>query len=268
MSHIIKSDDDIKKMSEQLEILRRKGYTNDVLGEILTELIPNNENYQVKGIIENTDKPALFNPYYRKINISPDCLHDYILKLNNSILKMYPNIEKEELFRNFVIFVLVHEVEHVYQHLIGNELIDNPYKLVIDAYKNLSTLKISKKTNPIYTQIMIRHFFSERIRNKPTFLLERNANVEAYDLLCKVANYENNLEIKKFFEDQISYQLTLGYNGFSNGSVEETYLELWASSIYDTFSKNENIPIEDRVRYGLPIDKETRKKVLRKEFKI
>ena len=62
--------------------------------------------------------------------------------------------------------------------------------------------------------------------------------------------------------------LQIGYRGIYNGSIEETYHKIWKGSLYNSFSKNEIIPVEDRVRYGLPIDISVRKQVLKKEFEI
>ena len=98
--------------------------------------------------------------------------------------------------------------------------------------------------------------------------MERSANVEAYDLLVKVAQYENNIEMLKILNDLLSYQLSIGYKGFDNGSIEKTYKKKGMIKVYNSFEFDEIIPIEDKVRYGLPINKETKKKVLNKQFKI
>lgn len=266
MSHIIKSNEDIIKISEQLEILRRKGYGKESLEEITGLLIPTNANYQVKGIIGEFNEPAFFNPSDRTINFSKENLETYIYQIIDPIIKTFPNLSKKELFYNYVIFVISHEVEHIHQHLIGNGYIEFPYQIISEAYKNLFALKISKNINPIYAKIKINKYLKQI--SKATSLLERNANVEAYDLLNKVAEYENNLEIKKIIEMQQAFCLTFGYKGFYNGAVEETYNKALLKDIYETFPKNENISLEEKVRYGLPIDRMTRKKVLKKEFKF
>lgn len=266
MSNIIKSNEDIIIASSQLENLRIKGYEKKSLEEVLATLIPNNDNFQVKSVIGNFNKPAYFNQNDKTINISLENLEKYVFELINPILKAFPTLNQEELFYNYVVFVICHEIEHIYQYLIGNGYVNFSYQIISEAYKNLLTLKISKDISPIQAKLKIKKYF-EQI-SKASSLLERNANIEAYDLLIKVADYENNLEIKKFIETQKSFCLTFGYKGFYNGAVEETYNKALLKYIYETFPKNENISLEEKVRYGLPIDRMTRKKVLKKEFKF
>ena len=86
--------------------------------------------------------------------------------------------------------------------------------------------------------------------------------------MSKVAEYENNLKMNEFLEKQKSYCLLYGYKGIFNGAVEETYYKTLLGPLYKKFPKDEYIPLEDRVRYGLSIDSETRKKVLNKVFDI
>ena len=72
----------------------------------------------------------------------------------------------------------------------------------------------------------------------------------------------------KLLNDLLSYQISLGYRGLYNGSMEKTYKKKGIKSLYESFDYSEEIPTQEKVRYGLPIDSDTRKRVLKKEFKI
>lgn len=261
MSHIIKTEHDIVIVSQLLEKLRSQGYKDDILEEILNTIVPQNINLPINVIIGNSQKPAFFNEKEKKIEVSSKILKNYINKQIVLLIRIYPDFEKE-IFNNHILLALVHEVEHYYQCLIENKYVDFQYKVVIDGYQNLKNLKLPKDLNPISALIKINRFF--KYSDVADSLLERNANVEAYDLLLTVAKYENNKEMLKILRVLLSYQLSLGYKGLNNGSMEKTYRKKGIISVYNSFDHNEMIPIEDIVRYGLPIDRETRKKVLTK----
>lgn len=265
MSHIIKSEQDIAMISQLLEKLRSNGYNEDILEEILNEITPKNNKLPINIVVGNYSCPAMFSEKEQKIQVSSEPLKNYINQIVNFITRKFPKLEKE-IFYNHILLVLAHEVEHYYQCLIGNQYIDFDYKIVANGYKNLMTLKLPKEINPIIAKMKINRFFN--CYSGGESLLERNANVEAYDLLCKVAKYENNNEMLDILKNLLSYQLSLGYKGFYNGPMEKTYKKKGVISVYNSFDHSEVIPIEDRVRYGLKIDAETKKKVLKKEFKI
>jgi len=263
MAHILGND--VVVVSQLLEKLRSDGYNNYVIEEILNTIIPQNNNLPVDVVIGNSQMPAFFSEKELKIEISLNSLKNYINKQLDLLIKIHPNLENE-IFYNHILITLIHEVEHYYQYLVWNEYVNFPYKIVVDGYKNIKKLKIPKDLNPILALIKIKRFF--RYNDNADSLLERTANIEAYDLMVKVARYENNKEMLKILNYLLSYQLSLGYKGFNNGSMEKTYKKKGQINIYNSFNFDEIIPIEDKVRYGLPIDKETRKKVLTKQFKI
>ena len=259
MSHVIKSNEDIKKISNSLENLRKKGYSRDIIEEILVENIPLNNKCQIKYDIANYKFPALFCTDDKMIQISEIHLKKYIDSFIKQINIKYPFLNKKELFNYYLLLTIIHEIEHSYQFLIGNRFIDFPYQIVIEAYKKLFSI------NKNDYNFFISKCYLKQISNSES-LLERNANIEAYDLLVKVTDYEGNIAYKRCFEFERKYCLTFGYKSIYNGSVEETYRKSLLGSLYNTFPQNENIPLDDRVRYGLKLDKETRKKVLKYKF--
>lgn len=266
MSHIFENDNDIVKIiSGQLEKIRVNGYSGDLLEETLQLILPKNVGYPIDIVIGNSQKPGFFDYDNKKIEISPEPLEFSIRNTITPLGKRYQGLERD-IFNNYAIFALIHEVEHYYQYLIGNKYIEFPYQIVIEAYHNLLPLKVKKSENALCTLIKVRRYL--RMLEKDDSLYERNANIEAFDLLCKVAQYENNKEVYEILLYQMKCYLMAGYGLFHNGIIEKTYKSLLLSNLYESFCQNEDIRMEDRVRYGLPIDFETRKKVLTKSFDI
>lgn len=266
MSHIINSEKDIKILSQQLEKIRSKGYTDDVFEEVINTLIPNNKFFPID--VKPGDRTA-FRTKKRCITFCTEGLKKYLYKQLKVVIEEVPSNLRKELYDNCIFMALLHEIEHYYQYLIGQKYIDFPYQIVSDSYKDLFSTDFQIRDvilNPIYTTIKNAKYLY--YSHQGYYLRERNANVEAYDALLKVIDYENNNELLEFFAAQILYQLSLGYDGKYNGSMEKSYMKTWNYSTYKSFDHTEEIPLEDRVRYGLPVDKDTKQKVLSYQFDI
>ena len=165
MSHIITSNEDIKLISDQLDILRTRGYSKNSLYELLNYIIPQNEEYQVIPRISETGLPGYFSGYERLIHISEEGLKKYIKNDVKVCTEIYPYLKKheQELFYYLTLFVLTHEVEHAYQYMIGKEYIDFPYQLVIDAYKHITDFSSYYKYPQIITQLLIERYKIKKI---------------------------------------------------------------------------------------------------------
>lgn len=265
MSHIARTSEEIKNISYHLDTLRNGGYSKKNINEILESIIPINEQYQIKPEINGTGHAAYFNGYHGIIHINEYMLKDYVQKMLEQVMILYSNLEKvkNELRIYLIMFVLVHEVEHGYQYLIGQEYMETPYELVKDAYKNLYEFNFKNKYPSIWLSILIERYKQQK--DKTTFVLERNANVEAYQLLNELSKYENEQEIQKFMNNQYLWYSACGYlNLKNNGSFEEAYRNIWRHRQYKSFDFTETIPVEDRIRYGLPLEAEPRIKLLEK----
>lgn len=265
MSHIITTDEEIKKISDYLEILRIKGYSRDTIYEILNEIIPINDRYQVIPEINSTGYAAYFSGYEKKIHINYEETKKYVEKAISWIIEQYPKLEnkKEDLFAYMTLFVLSHEVEHVYQHLISEGYIPYPYKIVKQAYKNLTNYNYKNNMHSIWIATLIERYKEQK--DRATFVLERNANVEVYEMLSKTATYENNPDVHLFLNNQYLWYLACGYLKMkNNGPFEESYRNLWRHRQYKTFDFTEDIPFEDRIKYGLPLEHEQRKLLLQR----
>lgn len=265
MSHIVNNVDEKGRIVSYIELVRDNGYKTDVLYEILNGIIPVNDRFQVCSEVNNEGYLAYFSWINKVIHLNENDLLNYIKNLLNSVIKVYPSLEKykSELFSYLVLFVLLHEVEHVYQYMFGHGYLDHNYKLVCDLYRNTTKFSVSDKTPKIIENILFSRY--KTVKDRATFVLERNANVEAYDLLHKVSLIEGNSEIIRFMYNQFMWYSACGYLKIkNNGSFEESYKDIWRHRLFNSFDFSEDISFEDRVRYGLPLEDDDRLILLKK----
>ena len=146
---------------------------------------------------------------------------------------------------------------------MGKGIIDSPNTLVREGYKDITGLMIKPVTilpHPIKTtrrRVSLVKYF----QNRDNYILERNANTEAFSALLDIAfdiGDENMIHMMKTFLESF---LMIGYKEDTLGCMYHTFCDLYRIDIYDRISK-EDIKDEDRLRYGLPIDEGTREKVL------
>lgn len=253
MSHI-EEKHGIESVSGYLDIIRSHGYSKEVIETILCDLTPYSHDYPIDIEITQDGYPAFFNAYYNKIHISEGPLKDYINGLVTEIIKLYPNLEKqkEELFAYTTFFTLCHEIEHTYQYMFGQKYIEPPYQIVSDAYRKMIELK-EEKMSLLKFKILLSRYKSQK--NKAHFVLERNANVEAYDLLLKLSRYESNPELEKLMYNQWMGYSACGYTSLKfNGPFEESFRSTWRKGKFRELDFSEDIPVSERIRYGLPIE--------------
>ena len=149
-------------------------------------------------------------------------------------------------------FTLCHEIEHTYQYMFGQKYIEPPYQVVSDAYRKMIELK-EEKMSLLKFKILLSRYKSQK--NKAYFVLERNANVEAYDLLLKLSRYESNPELEKLMYNQWMGYSACGYASLkNNGPFEESFRSTWRKRKFRELDFSEDIPVSERIRYGLPIE--------------
>ena len=95
-------------------------------------------------------------------------------------------------------------------------------------------------------------------------VLERNANIESTDLICRCAFYNEREDIYNLFIDMRNLFRTQGYIKSTKGSIEETFEEIFMHDKYKKIRQEIDLDEIDRLRYGLNISEETRKRILRK----
>mgnify|MGYP003306721815 CR=1 FL=1 len=268
MSHIYKNQEDLLFIEEIYQDVQKYGYNDNLIEEILRWFIPQDNNQAlIKYKISNIRMyPACFQANFNIIDVNTDKLLNW-LDVSSKYLEEFLNIKNMELFR-FYLFIstFAHEVEHGYQYLMGKEIIDSPCDYVRDGYKYLMDLLIKKDyilPRPItLTKRLVSRILYNMNQNK--LVLERNAQVEAFDLLKLFAQHTSNEEMYECFNKLNKIYLRAGYLGDNNGSFEETYKTIHMMNKYKKLDTNYDLDEDTKLRYGLPVSEDTKKVILKK----
>ena len=251
------SKEELKILSEKLNNLKKYGATEETIKDALLCIVPNNIGIDIK----NNKEAAYFDLNEEKICISVNGISQMINDSNKTLLKYFPKVDSKEMFNYYVLFSLIHETRHSYQYLISENKIQFPYEIIKQVYNEISyigQLKVGFLKN--VRSLYLYNKYRERL------VIERNANIEATEIISKLAKHEENQEIHELFNILRHNNILYGYENQFNGSIEETYKTLGLDNIYNLLPVHEQIPIKDRILYGLPIDYETKKKVLEYKY--
>lgn len=262
MSHIICNE---KDMSSYLDLIRNKGCCKDVLFEILDGVVPKSDKVKINIDVSDGFGHAYFDSQLEMVHINDEMLDEYVKKYSSDMIMMNSNLSNcsYDVYAYNMIFALVHEIEHVYQYMFGMGYLDAPYNIVGDLYNKLFKYYLDDDMNGLIKNILLFRKFicSSRVE----FVLERNANIETCDLLRRVCEYENNKDIFGSINWEYLLYMKLGYlKKKYNGSFDESFSKLWRKDLF-CGDISEDISTEERIRYGLPIDDESRKLLLRLE---
>lgn len=265
MSHLINNEKDIIDILEIINLYKKEKVNYDLIKYTFETLIKkdNNNNLLTNYTINKRKyiEYASFHPKYNNISTSLEGITKYIELYLNTMKQ----ITTEDLSPYIYILIFVHEIEHSIQYLIKENKIESPNPTIEIAYKKLFELFTNnnnilptpiKDTRKIISHILYQH-------NHDNYLLERNANIETYDLLYKVAKYED-IKNKDIFLKLKNHYQNIGYTNKYNGSIEETFKRtLMYDKIKKQLNKNIQIPYEEKVRYGFPLNKEEKKLLLK-----
>ena len=253
-------NDNLIFLKEVIDYIKNKELNKSVIEKVLEELIPDKMiGYSINEIGFN----ICFIPTIKKIVVSLNMIDTY-LRINNKDLSLMYNIKDTKNFSIFLIlFMLIHEIEHSKQYLIGKDIIDSNdilkygYKYLYEILDSKESIIPNpfKKTKNLISQIIYR-------KNENHYVLERNANVESLSLLCDLALFINNEEIYNALNSMRNSFLKFGYENSNVGCFEETYRNLLMYNKYKKIYTDLDISIEDKIRYGFRIDEDTREKVL------
>lgn len=268
MSNIIKDKNDLILLKDIISYLNINDISKNYLDEILKFLIPKDNgnllvNYNIK---EKGNITAAFIPKMEIIMISINEMDKW---LNKSIyyLKEEFNVSDTKILRSYLtLFIITHEIEHSCQYLMGKGKIQPPHKFIENCYKELFEMLAPKDfiiPRPIKDTRRIISLVLYKAKQN-FHVLERNANVECTDLLCKCALNMKREDMYEVFNSLKNDFMKFGYIKSTMGSFEETYKNILMYDRYKKIYKDINITEEDKVRYGLNITEETRKKVLSK----
>ena len=267
MSHILKDKIDldvIKYFYDNLDINNiKKSFIIDILEEILPRDSCNRLliEYEVK---ENGGSPAIFYPSRELISISIPKMQRW-LRVNSDSLGGCYNITDIDTFSKFLFFYMItHEVEHGYQFLMAFDKIDCTCVLVRDGYKGIFDLFEKKESfipRPFKESRRVLSLFLYKMRENE-FVLERNANIESLDLVCRLSSLLSDQKSYSAFLDMLYTFVKCGYSENVVGSMVNTYNSILLGDRISKFDDFSDLTFEQRVRYGLSISSLEREKVL------
>ena len=271
MSNIIKSEDTLVILNDIIDYISKNEITKDYLEKVLSLLLPKeNDTLLIDyNVIENGFKTAMFVPKDKSIFLFVNNINIWLDKNINDFKNDIKTTDINSLRPYFFLLIITHEIEHSYQYLMGNGLVDAPNDILKDAYKGLNDLLEPNNyiiPRPIKQTRKILSLFLYRMKQN-FYLLERNANIESMDLVSKCALSNNRDDIYQLFNDMKNTYMKCGYTNSTMGSIEETYRQLLMYDKYKKFYEKIEMSEEDRVRYGFNITEETREKILKKQIK-
>ena len=264
MSNIIHNTSDFVILDDFLN----DNLNKENVEQLLKNLLPNKDGKSlIKYSIRDRFVPiAEFMPKSQSINVSFKKTEEWLDLNVPGYSEEIKTCDMETLRKYFVIFLISHEIEHAYQYLMANEIVEAPNSVLKDAYKGLYNLIIPDKSflpKPISKfKRLISYELYKYKQNE--YLLERNASIEGLDLLTKYSLYKNRDDIYKLFNDMRNIYISCGYRKSNIGNIEETYKKILMYNKYKSFYKEVDLDLEDRIRYGFGISEEEREKVLKK----
>lgn len=267
MSHILNKVEDLSELEKFLERCIKDGFDKEFLVDYLEFAIPKDKNGNLLvhySVSESLFRTAEFRPNNKTLYFSLEKIDNW-LDVNTNLLAQAGNIDNQKLLRTFLaFFVISHEIEHSFQYLMSKDEIVSPCVLVKNGYKSLLDLFMSGKDilpRPIKeTRKMMSLVLYKMHENE--YILERNANLEAFSLVCQLTKLETNEQISKLFEKMLNIMFRAGYEKSCDGLLVETYKKILMYDKYLRFDKGNDLSMTDRIRYGLSIDEESRKNIL------
>ena len=271
MSNIINNKNDLIILRNNLSKLKNKEINTNTLEYILLNLIPKNNNKELVyyNINDKTPVTAEYYPQFNSISLNPNNINKWLNRNVSDFNKYIPNTTNKILKTYLLLYIISHEIEHSYQHLMANKIIDSP-NIISEGYKNIFDLFSKDNSiipNPIKKSKKLLSLYLYKSKEND-YVIERNANIESMDFISKLAKLNNQLEISYLFEDFKNLYLKLGYKESNIGSLEETYKKILIYNKYKKIDKNNNLSEYEKSNLGLNINEDTRIKILNKKMKI
>ena len=263
MSNIIKTKEELFKTRRCLEIFRDEGFNGDTLMVAAHRLMPRDKSgfiteYKIK---DQGNKPVQYVNRYNRMEFAIDKCNEWINANIGTLMRKY-NISDERVFRSYLtMYLLMHETERMYLHLMGKGYIPSPCETVKGSYSVMNELILTPSLNPVK---QVRRVVSLIPYNKhpERYIFERNANVETYSGLLSLAADEGNKEMAVLYRGLATKSMLVGYETDNKGCLYHTFKDLMMLDYYDKINKKEKLDPNDAARFGLEIPEETRKKML------
>lgn len=258
MSNIVKTREDLVKLKEFIKLIQTKWFNKDSMEEILTGILPKDENGKLLvnyNVNKEGSRTAIYIPRYNVIDFSIEKCKRWVIDNLEDLGKFY-NVEDMRSFGHYLsLFIMLHEVEHSYQYLIGQGKVECDIPMVKEGYKTLTELMIRPNyilPHPIkQTRRAISLICYYRKQNE--YVLERNANVEAFSTILALAYDSGNEEMMRAFTDLTRTYMSIGYLEDNKGAFYHTFEEILMMDKYKRINNTASISEDERMRYGLEI---------------
>ncbi len=256
-------------LKSMLEKIEKNELSIKLISEIVTNLIPkdkNNNNLVSQVITDGKITPAAYIPNFNLIRVSLSGFSDITKESAKVLGESFKSKEIEKITNYYRLFALLHEVEHSKQFLMAKDVIESPSDELKNGYKNVTSIILKDDklfTTPIKRIKKVASLY--KYNSTPNdFIIERNANVEASRKIIDLATINNEEEIKDIFNGFNLAMMFIGYYNDELGCMYKTHEALNLMKLYNKIKKDDTIYEEDRLRYGLTINKETRKTLLKR----
>ena len=203
---------------------------------------------------------ASFNPNYKRISINIDRVDDWANGMVRAASSFYEIDDLELTKAYFIVQMYKHELEHVKQFLIANDQIATDYEFIRQVYKDLFDFLLVKdfKITSLATNIKDIRKFRIYKKNPYMYILERNADIESYDYLSRVAMDSGDDNILQLMINCRNSSILIGYTDDGEGCIKKTYESLHMKSKYGKINFPSSLSIIERARYGMELDEKSR----------
>ena len=260
--------DIINYLSNLVDYILNNDFDKSVIESILCNIIAKDSNGSalVKYVVrEKGNNTAIFIPKYEVIEVSMEKLRKWIDSNGSDLMEMFKVDNKPLLDSYLLLMVLLHEIEHSNQYLVSKGLLESSCVCIKEAYKSLFDLLIPKDyvlPRPIKVVRRTISIIAYKSRENE-FLLERNAQFESLGLLAQMALERENNEIGDMFIKMQKIFGIAGYKDNCDGALINTFKDIYMGDQLTKFSYDyDSLTVEERYRLGLPIDQDTRKRIL------
>ncbi len=260
----------IKDYYYSLVLIDKTGLNRHVLEYVLSLLVPKDDKLQplVKYSIKDvSDRDSIsFVPQNNSINISVSGIEDW---LSNNIIPIKNNFEYDDLkilSNYFILFMLIHEIEHSYQYLMADGIVRCESDLLRQSYKMMYDILVKPNYCDFISQMKRVYHLRLYDENHDKYFLERNANIEACDIMMELSLLEKDLKMYKIFLYMRQSFMKLGYKNNNLGCIDETFRKIKLYKEYKRIYYSENLSEIEKTRYGFPISDKTRTMLLLKKI--
>lgn len=268
MGHIIKTEEDNNYLCGLVKDIYENGFDKNKIETVLVKLLPRDDNgdllidYYIRERGVNT---AIFVPRYETISISLYNLYAWVDRNTTDLAEVY-EVEDTNLLGSYLcLLVIMHEIEHAYQYLIGTGKVEAPCKIIKESYKALFELMVPKDyilPRPIKQVRRAISVVSYKARENE-FLLERNAQFNSLGTLANIAFENEHHKIRGVLMAMRTVFATAGYIKNGDGPLVNTFKSILMGDKLKKMEHDYNgMGMMDRYKLGLPVDQITRERIL------